>query len=276
VITVSDSETKVLLLCAGSSGEFEKIFGVPKQLLEFGPETLLGRTVRLLRENELRDIDVVSHDSRLQVDGCGFFRPLAYGSALETFLSTQTLWQDRTIVLHGDVFFTEKAMRTVAQCDAELRMFGRLGENALTLGPWSELFAFSFSSGSADMIADHAKKAIELGGVRIWHLYRSMAGFAPEEHKIEERYFHTIMDFTDDFDTPEKYLKAAWRYRHITSPIRLVRLSALAWYQIRRKTARLYGLARNQWLHRFLRVVVGNRLVDRMIELRARRRVRQM
>jgi len=58
---------KVLILCAGDGSRWGNYLGVPKQLVTINGETLLDRTIRLLRENQIADITIVSNDNKLKV-----------------------------------------------------------------------------------------------------------------------------------------------------------------------------------------------------------------
>jgi choline kinase len=99
-----------LILCAGTGERWGDFTGSPKQLAPINNESLLQRTVRLLKSRKIDSIHIISHDERLRLEGCHFFRPENSRWTAETLSSTRELWTERTLILLGDVFFSEKAM----------------------------------------------------------------------------------------------------------------------------------------------------------------------
>ena len=61
---------KYIIMADGKGTRWNNYHNIPKHLIEIGGETLLARTVRLLRENDARaDIVITSHDPRYEVPG---------------------------------------------------------------------------------------------------------------------------------------------------------------------------------------------------------------
>jgi hypothetical protein len=231
---MNESKTKVLILCAGNGSKWGEYLGIPKQLITINSESLLERTVRLLHENGICDIDIVSNDERLMVNNCGFFRPSGYRWTVETFYSTKDLWQERIIVLLGDIFYSEHAMRTIVRSDNRIQVFGRRGPSRFTKSRWQEIFAISFYQKDIADVMYHTKVALgdaEKGGNgRLWQFYRSLAGLPLNALlQTETKIFKSIDDFTDDFDTPEDYNRAIRRYEFVTSTNPLKRWSIKIW-----------------------------------------------
>jgi len=107
--------TTCLILAAG---EAERHNGGNKPLLEVNGETLLNRTWRLCEGHKRW---VVTHRSDLvplQDSECPEwtgFSPSARRWVVETLLSSFDIWSnlDETVVLLGDVFYTESAMEKI-------------------------------------------------------------------------------------------------------------------------------------------------------------------
>ena len=133
--------TKVLILCAGESTRWGNYLGVPKQLILINGESLLERMVRLLRAQGYYDIEVISHDERLLLSNCGFFKPSRFRWTVESLLSTHSLWKDKTLVLLGDVFFTEPAIYTIINSGQGIHIYGRPGPSKYTFSQYGEIFA---------------------------------------------------------------------------------------------------------------------------------------
>ncbi len=232
---------KVVILAAGDGERWGDYLGVPKQLISINGESLLERMVRLVRRNGIHDIDVVAIDERLRIPGCGFYRPERRRWTVESMLSSRGLWKEDTIVLLGDVYFTDRAIRRVARYDGPLRVFGRYEGSILTGHPYGEVFALRFRDGQGVRIAQHLQSVVDSGGGGLWRLYRSMMGFPLDANRIENHVFRSVDDFTDDFDDPCDYDKAIRRYGYITSPKPIVRHLS-QWYFYSYQT--LYKMAR--------------------------------
>lgn len=230
--------TEAIILCAGSGERWGGYLGVPKQLVRIGKEALLDRTVRLLRENGVTNIHVVSNDERLKVEHVNLFSPALSRWTVETLLSTRSLWAERTVVLLGDVFYSEDAMRAAIEFDGPVRVFGRSGPSWFTSCEWAEIFAVSFTREAIGRIAHAADCALQAaaggGKGKLWQMYYSLLGSPMDEHRIDSDVFFVIDDFTDDFDSPEDYDSSVRRYRLIASGNRFARQAVLGYaYSLR-------------------------------------------
>lgn len=187
---------------------------MPKHFVQVDGEPILERTVRLSRKYT-DDIFVVAKDQSYDVEGAKLFFPKLDQSNedADKFLSSKDLWNSsgRTIVMYGDVFFTEEAMETIFRYKKrEWALFARENGSDITGTPWGECFAQSFYPehmpehlSSLNRIAYERREGIinRCGG---WEHYRAMVSVPLNEHKING-HFIEINDFTDDFDYPEDY-----------------------------------------------------------------------
>lgn len=214
----------VLLLCAGDGTRWGEYLGVPKQLIGFGGEPLLSRTVRHLREFGVPTQPIcVTHDPRLHLKHTVPFRPVASRWTVETLASTRPLWRDRTIVLLGDVFFTRRALRRVLRTEDEVVFFGRRWPSAYTMSDHGEIFALSFSQKRWDLVlracatVARVAKAKQNAWGNLWDLYHTITGFPLGCTATEDNMFTIIDDMTSDFDTPHAYTRCEVRYRWAAS-----------------------------------------------------------
>lgn len=201
----------VLILCAGDGERWGNHLGRPKQLLEIGGETLLGRIHRQLASHRIDDAIVVGRDPLLRQGNWIVFEPESFRWTVETLLSTQELWRGSVVVLLGDVFYSDAAMRKILNSKKDLSVFGRKGANTFTNTKWGELFAIRFGSHSYSNVVHHIMKSMdhaESGGRgKIWEFYYSAVGFDLNQSKTvtESRVFVSINDYTDDIDSPDDY-----------------------------------------------------------------------
>jgi len=213
---------KVLIFCAGGSAKWGYYLGIPKPLILLNKESILGRTLRLLKKQKVKDITIVATDPILKQQGYDFFEPQASRWFVETLISTEKLWDEHTVVLMGDVFYTPEALKTIlSPNNSSIKFYGRAGKSLFSHKAHGELFGISFSKNDSALIHEHAQKVIKaaksMGHGKAWQFYRSIAGFELDQKKTEEKYFVEIDDFTDDFDTPEEYDLAVFRYSLVAS-----------------------------------------------------------
>lgn len=211
-------KTRAIIIAAGKETRWENYKGARKHFVEIDGEPIIHRTVRLLREAGIEDIVVVGTDKRYLIEGSWLYIPKLtpeYHDA-DKFLSSRDLWlrdEGRTIVVYGDVYFTEKAIKTIVDYKPdEWVLFCRPYESYLTENG-AECFAQSFYS---EQIGEHENalfKAIryynagKLNRIGGWEHYGIMIDLTlPQIHRrfICDR-IKVITDWTDDFDTPKFY-----------------------------------------------------------------------
>jgi len=203
---------KIIILAAGEGTRWNNYLGTPKHLLKIDDETLLERTTRLFKGC---DIVIVGRDDRYKVEGSTLHIPKEIGLHdinRQTFYS-QDLWskEGRTIIVLGDVFFTEEAVKTIRGYEGDdIRFYGRHKEGKINKCPWGELFAVSFLPNHHDEIIaclHKASKILKHNGMlnNWWEFYRYLDGIDPMVDEIGDR-FVEINDWTDDFDNPENYV----------------------------------------------------------------------
>src|SRR5690606_25857806 len=124
------------------------------------------------------------------------------------------LWNTygRTIVLHGDVFFTEDAIDKIVNAKKrEWTVFFRWGKSRFSGSRWDECFAWTFWH---EHIPEHLKALYTIRNAAVegklkrcagWEHYRAMEGLPLNEHARKGRYVE-INDWTEDFDSKEEYL----------------------------------------------------------------------
>jgi hypothetical protein len=185
---------------------------ISKQLVEVDGEAILHRTVRLLKENNINDIKITSHEPAHEVEGATRAEP---DINIDKFAASKPIWnfEEITLFLYGDVFYTDEAMKTIVEFPVDkFLFFGRFGQSALT-GHGDEIFAVKISGKEAHKkfleaaLMIYVWKELGYGKNSAWEIYRYLNGARPPEVYIHSRYpnFVDILDFTDDFDTPEIY-----------------------------------------------------------------------
>lgn len=214
--------TTCLLLCGGSNTRWGGYRGARrKHLIEIEGEILLERTLRQVAAHAPGRTIVVIHEedrdlyrARVTLPTEIVSVPRFDGPEFEArkFLSSRPFWNDRgrTIVLLGDVWFSDAAIETIFADAAEgWTAFGRPGASRWTGCPYGELFAQRFTAIDAHedallrldaMYRDRSCRRAAAG----WAHYQLMIGRHPHDHVVGPR-FVEIDDFTEDFDLPHDY-----------------------------------------------------------------------
>lgn len=130
--------SNVFILAAGKA---ERHNGGNKPLLKVGNETLLERMVRQIKPH-VRTIWIVSHRDDLHHPDCLLTKPSAHDCICDTLHSCSVLWclGSRTIILLGDVYYTDAAISTILNYSDGVFAFGE-GYNIHALSiPYQQAF----------------------------------------------------------------------------------------------------------------------------------------
>jgi hypothetical protein len=192
---------------------------VPKHLLKVDGEQLLVRTIRLLKENGIRDIRITSHEAAYELPGTRRYEPIGNRLEIDKFFACKPIWNRSgdTLFIYGDVFFTEEAMRSiVSEGTEDFTFYGRYAKSSITGKAWGEIFALrirehSYFSEACQFIRRGVlNRSVRRGGA--WELYRHMCGQGPNSAHRMLGHFFEIDDFTEDFDYPHDFEQFEKRY----------------------------------------------------------------
>lgn len=201
---------KYIIMCGGDYTYFE----MPKQMSVVNNEPLVARTIRLLKENGITDINISSnnpifdqfgvprleHQNSFKSDG-----EKVSGYWIDAYYPTDT----PTIYLHGDVYYTEDAIKKIINHNTDQNTF--IG-NAIAKNPehknWGEPFGwiivhtdkFKEAINQTKKLQDEGK--LERGYALSWELYRVANNLDPNKMYIIDETYLTIEDETIDVDMP--------------------------------------------------------------------------
>lgn len=185
------------IICAGRSA-----IDPPKQLLEVGGEIIIERTIRLLKENGITDIQVSSKNPLFDKYG-----RLDYDSSGD-WVNCFAPMEEPVCYIFGDVYFSPMAIKTIVKTDTDSIQFFASAPPFEARYPkrWAEPFAFKVVDTEyfGDCI-EATKKLYSLGYFKrhpiAWELWQVIKG--TELNKIEKNYV-VINDYTCDIDWPEE------------------------------------------------------------------------
>lgn len=211
------TKTRVIIIAAGDAVRWNNHLGIPKHFAPVDGEPIIYRTTRQLKEYPDLEVFVVGTDERYDIDGSTLYIPNKNSNnrGLDKFLSSKELWLGvgRTIILYGDVYFTDEAMKhIIAEPTQGFTLFARPFNSVLT-GSGGECFALSFYN--ADSKLDYAiERCSDLlsrgiidrdGGWEVYRAYIDIPDELMNKHLVSNQNFFAINDWTDDFDFPEDY-----------------------------------------------------------------------
>ena len=189
---------KYIIMADGKGTRWNNYHNIPKHLIEIGGETLLARTVRLLRENDARaDIVITSHDPRYEVPGARRYEP--QNNHLEIDRFTEELIADDVCFLYGDTFYSESVIQKIADTPAEKLLF---------FGNERSIVAIKVADGALfRQHVDRVRALFLAGKIETcigWQVYQSFEGLPFGEKTIAADYI-LIQDGTEDFNSPADY-----------------------------------------------------------------------
>lgn len=189
---------KYIIMADGKGTRWGNYQDKPKHLIEIDGETLLGRTVRLLKEKDPEcEVVITSHDKRYEFEGATRYEP--QNNHLEIDRFTEELIADDICFLYGDTYYAEDAIEAITDTDAE---------DILFFGNERAIVAIKVSDGRLfKQHVDRVRKLFLEGKIEKcigWQVYQSFLNLPFGEKKIDTK-FVLLKDGTEDFNSPDDY-----------------------------------------------------------------------
>lgn len=200
---------KYIIMCGTSGPEFN----VPRQLTEINGERLVDRTIRLLRENGINDIYISSNNPMF--DDCGIPR-LEHKGDYKYWLEAYYPLEEPCCYLHGDVYFSEEAIKTIVNTEVENTMFFCTfdktdGETHPQNWKGREPFAYKVQNQKVFRYAiNKLIKMIDDGEYKnllpiSWHVYRFLNGYDVKREATEYTEVNNIFQSKGDYTIINDY-----------------------------------------------------------------------
>ena len=229
---------KYIIMAGGRYDEFQ----TPKQLLKVNGEVIIERTIRLLKENGIKDIAIsttnpafdylevpkLKHNNTFIHE---YKNEKAKGWWLDAFYPTE----EPTCYIWGDVYFSETAIKTIVETETDdIELFGSMPPFADNyVKRWIEPFALKVFN------TNHLKESIEktkelaLEGKTfrenpiIWELWTVIKD-VPLQTKAGEYIYNyiAINDYTTDVDSKEDITRIENCFK-LGGEIKVVKVKAL-------------------------------------------------
>ena len=210
---------RYIIMCGGRYGAWEH----PRQLTEVCGEAVVERTIRLLRENGIKEIYISSNDDRFLRFGVPVLRHFndfnteGRGCWADAFFPTE----EPVTYLFGDVVYSPYAISKILFTPTTgIEFFASAPPfSPLYIKPWAEPFAFKVMDQKRFRKAIDFVKANEKTGIFnrrpiAWELWQVITG-CPLNY-IDYSSYTVINDYTCDIDQKEDAQKIESIIRRLT------------------------------------------------------------
>lgn len=219
-----------IIMCGGNYPKFD----IPKQLLKVNGEVLVERTIRLLKENGVDNIAICTNGDKFDYLGLPILmqhNKYVAGSSDEgkksecCWLNAYYPVDEPCCYLHGDVYFSEEAIKTIVETKVDDAMFFCTfdwsdGQKDRRNYKGREPFGYKVENQKLFRSAINTLlEMVDAGKFKnglppiCWHLYRLLNGYdlkfdAKEWTEINNIFkskgnYIVINDYTTDVDHPE-------------------------------------------------------------------------
>ena len=201
---------KVIIMCGGVYDNFT----TPKPLSVINGETLLERTIRLLKSRKITDIAISSNDRQYLNYGCQLLihnnsykyeNGKVHGYWIDAYYPTN----EPCIYLHGDVYYSESAIDKILNLNPSVNTFiGNEVARNKEHKNWGEPFGWiivdqeTFRKGIEETKKLQDEGKLERGYAISWELYRVLNNLDPNKQYINDDTYLSIDDETIDIDAP--------------------------------------------------------------------------
>lgn len=190
---------KYIIMADGKGSRWNNYNGTPKHLININGETLLERTVRLIKKYDDKSrVIITSHDPRYEVEGAIRYEPK--NNIIEIDRFTKELIEDNICFLYGDTYYSEEAIKLV---------INKRLEDITFFGTYKSIVAIRINDST--IFKKHLEKVRRLyinGKIDEcigWQIYQSYANIPFKTKEIDEKYYVVIADETMDFNSPNDF-----------------------------------------------------------------------
>lgn len=205
---------KYIIMCGGT---YDK-WSTPKHLCKINGETLVERTIRLLKENNIKDIAISSNNPIFEEFGVEVlkhnnkYRLPKEGHAKTPWLDGFYPMKKEVCYIFGDVVYSPEAIKTIVDTSTDSIEFfaSRPPFDKRYSKEWAEPFAFKVKDTKKFFKDIEKTKEYEKEGYFYrqpvsWELWQVIKG--TRLGKIDYNNYTAINDYTCDIDTPDDILK---------------------------------------------------------------------
>ena len=211
---------KYIIMCGGTYRSWEQ----PRHLTEINGETVIERTIRLLRECGVEDISISSNNPIFEQFGIPVLKHdngyetagdyITAGNWFEAFYPVA----EPVCYIFGDVVFSPEAIKTIVEAKTDsVQFFASAPPFAPEYSkPWAEPFALKVQNPDWLWSGIEEVRRLEKEGWYwrkpiMWELWSAITGGDP--NIIDYTSYKAINDYTCDIDKPEDIKKIQMHIR---------------------------------------------------------------
>ncbi len=166
----STKNTSVIITAAGEGSRWNSDISELKQLAIIDGKSVIQRTIDLLHKYGYKQIYVAARSDALAraIYDAKIIEPQKTNSLSDTILSCSDYFSDKTIILLGDVYYSEQALQMVLGFEKSVQFFGldRSSISVIEENRTPEIFALSFRKEDKTRIIDLLKENSEFAAIR--------------------------------------------------------------------------------------------------------------
>jgi len=222
--------TSFIILCAGTVKDVDlEFYGCRKQFVKVTDnERVIDRTIRLIKQyNSDFKIYIIATTKDFLIPRTILF--LVNNNLVSNILSrirqTKNFWSHKTVILYGDVWYSEDCIKKVSNYSGPLMFFGRSKPSEITGKDHGEPYAICWLQNENSVILKNIERVFTLAnkGKTPSRLCRDFELFNSHHKRpfsfsylgvMDSSIWTEIDDFTDDFDIPCNYNDWMKRYKY--------------------------------------------------------------
>lgn len=209
---------KYVIMCGGSYKNFTTL---PKHFIEVNGEPIIKRTIRLLKENGIKQDNIIITSNNPLFKRCGvkvigddnnkFSQDAPWTNMKGYWLDAFYPFNEPVCYLFGDVFYSKKAIETIIKTETkDIIFFGSdpdQNTNIINMKRWEEPLSFKvFNQKKFRQGINDVKVLFDEGKTKrhpiAWELYRYLNGYDVNIKKLDKN-FVCINDISTDVDKPK-------------------------------------------------------------------------
>lgn len=204
---------RYIIMCGGTYRSWEE----PRHLTKINGEPIVGRTIRLLKENGVEDIAITSQDPRFQQFGvpvlyhANYYDTKGYNQSKGAWYNCFYLTTEPVCYIFGDVIYSPNAIKTIVEYQTEDIMFFASAPPFAKEYPkqFVEPFAFKVVNTehfhkALEAVQDYHRRGMFKREPIAWEVWQVIGGRSLDYRDVDYRTYVHINDYTCDIDSPEE------------------------------------------------------------------------
>lgn len=184
---------KYIIMADGKGARWNNFGNQSKHLCEIDGESLIERTIRLLRERNIDEIIVTSHDPNYEFNGAKRYEPKNNVEEIDRF--TYELITEEVAFLYGDTYYEDKVMDSIVNMYNDSILFFGNDKSIVAI----KVYDYKLFKSIIDEIKE--KNIVGKG----WTVYQMDNNLPLGSHEHRDNFIY-VGEKTIDVNTPNEYV----------------------------------------------------------------------